>query len=96
MKEDFKKWLCEKAEDKKNIKYFNSDILEPDDWIALLTKAMWAINKEGVYAIELHQFGIEVFETATPTDEMGWWYKSFNSEQDTLIEALEYIWEQTK
>jgi len=99
MKEDFKKWLCEKAEDKKNIEYFKSEIINPDDWIALLIKAMWAINREGGdYSFILYRSFVEVsYNDGQHDSAENFFHGEYdNSEQEALTKALEYIWEQTK
>jgi hypothetical protein len=90
MKEDFKKWLCEKAD------YMYSEYFNYIETLYILTKAMWAINRENNYRITITQGGC--YSQSQPWKDLIMKYyllKDYNnSEQEALEKALEYIYEQ--
>lgn len=99
MTEEFKKWLCVLGGDYdysklKELQYhgdFESNIL------SILIKAMWAINREGKWAILMWNDYIEIFCIEKQSDDIDFFYKDYNnSELKVLTKAIEYIWEHTK
>ena len=93
MTEDCKKWLCELAEYGPWI--WDALPEEADDVrLAILIKAMWAINREGKWWITMYPHGIHL---KLPHRGKGkdFEYKDYNnSETEALAKALEYIFEQ--
>jgi len=93
MNEDFKKWVKSFSPEKAHW------IMSEDEWLACLIKAIWKINREGEFVINLikDKYTVAYFRK----NEM-LWVKSFryashnNSEQEALTEALKYIWENRK
>lgn len=91
MKEDFKKWLCELAE------------IKPEDMpgcdhrlIGTLIKAMWAINRESIkskeWSVEMSSWSYDVFSSWLRRRYKFSYENHDNSEQEALIKALEYIY----
>ena len=98
MKEEFKKWLCEKAkEEYKTIidrHYYTGKPIYRINKITLetLIKAMWAINREGEWNIKLDSHCIVFHSRKDYCDDM--YDFTEYSEQKALKKALEYIYEQ--
>ena len=101
MNEDFKKWLCEKANEKYVVDedgnfanyYSQMSVLE------LLIRSMWAINREKEWKISYdpdfglsyHLYGIKY------RVNKGFYVRDYNdSEQTALTKALEYIYQESK
>lgn len=87
MKEGFKEWLCELAE-------FKFEYYDHIGLLYILVKAMWAINREGIYRIWILHDRVELYNGYTKVIEEWFFFKKYNnSEQQALEKALEYIYE---
>lgn len=96
MKEDFKKWLCEKAGHKPEhvrgfIKYDAQTLT-----LYIFLKAMWAINREDKFDIKMDSNKIVVYCRFIVDRRYFHYHKHNNSEQEALEKALEYIYENEK
>ena len=101
MKEGFKRWLCEKAGYGTG---FTNDVEWKNKGLEILIKAMWAINREAYTAgnkeryFIIQKLGGFVVNYGLKTN--GFIEKQFdfcdNFEQEALMAALKYIYEQKK
>jgi hypothetical protein len=104
MKEEFKKWLCEKASTGcyvnelgvlVNLDGFSAD---ENEVLATLIKAMWAINRDDsifeIFMPETDKYTASVFENNNWHDVDFFFSDHNNSEQTALEKALEYVFEQ--
>ena len=94
MNEDFKKWVCEKANIDEKLVY-GCDYR----FIGVLIKAMWAINRKGKWEISIFPQAIHIGKVLffANEDDILFKYKDHNnSEQEALEKALEYIYEKEK
>jgi hypothetical protein len=96
MNEDFKKWLCEKAEYNYYLEYEQQPII--DRTLEILIKAMWAINREDkrVYNITMTVGGTYLSKIGSKFPDFVFFRQADrnNSETEALTAALEYIFEQ--
>jgi len=92
MEEDFKRWLC-----KLNGYDFESDYFRMDElMIEILIKAMWQINRDGKWDIQMDRDYIDVSSRQEVLDDVFTFKDHNNSELEALTKALEYIYKETK
>jgi len=97
MKEDFKKWLCELAEEPYDcVAGFLGHKDHDMENIFILIKAMWAINREGKWLILISASDIDITRSEKYKSKLFSYKNHNNSEQQALEKALEYIYEQDK
>jgi len=94
MSEEFKKWLCEKAELNQAqgcsiLFHFGDDVITE----YTLIKAMWAINRCSEWEIMADKYG---FNINCSRGHKSFFILEYNSEQEALTKALEYIYNNTK
>ena len=88
MTEEFKKWLCKLIEEEQQFDGYYQD----PDCVDSLVKAMWAINREGKYVIRQYRTLFNIWISGNPK-EIFYFKNNNNSEQETLIKALEYVYD---
>lgn len=96
MKEDFKKWLSDKA----GYLYLAYQMLEEkgmNNEVELLIKAMWAVNREKDYLMEITDAYITVQDPDWRIEPSYFLFKDYNnSEQKALTAALEYVYKESQ
>ena len=58
--------------------------------IDILVRAMWAINREGIYEIDINSKGVFVWDVKETLNKNSY-YKDFDNEQSALQSAIEYV-----
>ena len=91
MDDGFKKWLCEKG--CSLYTYGLYDKMLTDAQLAILIKAMWAVNREGK-GIEINLESERVYVSLIQDHDYFYFKDHNNSEQEALTKALEYVWKQ--
>ena len=88
MTDDFKKWCSEKADYKVPMVYISRFNEKP---LVTLIKAMWNINREGIYEIIIDNHVVTIMSNTHAIIDFEFKHHN-NSEQESLQKALEYIY----